>query len=57
MLCTPHSRSTGGLSLGALATEARLREVVAAGGLDGFRRASETPFNRVYEARSQARSA
>ncbi len=32
MLCTPHSRATGGPALGALASEARLREVVTAGG-------------------------
>lgn len=31
--------------------EAKLREVVAAGGLSRFRRAAETPFNRIFEAR------
>jgi SAM-dependent methyltransferase len=51
MLCTPHSRSTNGLALGALASEARIREVVMAGGLEQFRRATETPFNRIFEAR------
>jgi SAM-dependent methyltransferase len=51
LLCTPHSRATGGPALGALASDARLREVVTAGGFGRFRRAAETPFNRVFEAR------
>jgi len=52
LLCTPHSRSTGGPALGALATDAQLREVFATAGFGHFRRATETPFNRVFEARS-----
>ena len=52
MLCTPSSRSQEvGLGLGAQAGEARLREVVTAGGFKQFRRATETPFNLVFEAR------
>jgi ubiquinone/menaquinone biosynthesis C-methylase UbiE len=52
MLCTPNSLSQdGGLALGAQAGEARLREVVAAGGFTRLRRAAETPFNLVLEAR------
>lgn len=51
MLCTSNSLATGGPALGALATEARLREAVCAGGFERFRRATETPFNRVFEAR------
>jgi SAM-dependent methyltransferase len=52
MLCTPNSLSqAGGLALGAQAGEARLREVVTAGGFTRFRRAAETPFNLVLEAR------
>ncbi|MGE3267789.1 MAG: class I SAM-dependent methyltransferase [Chloroflexota bacterium] len=51
MLCMPHSRSTGGLALGALASEDRLRDVVTTGGFGRFRRATETPFNRIFEAR------
>ena len=50
-LCLPHSRATGGPALGALASEARLRDVVTDGGFGRFRRATETPFNRVFEAR------
>jgi hypothetical protein len=40
-----------GLALGAQAGEARLREVVMAGGFTRFRRATQTPFNLVLEAR------
>jgi len=38
-------------ALGAQAGEARLREVVTRGGFTRFRRAAETPFNLVFEAR------
>lgn len=52
MICTPASLSQEvGLGLGAQAGEARLREVVTAGGFTRFRRATETPFNLVLEAR------
>jgi SAM-dependent methyltransferase len=52
LLCTPCSRSQEvGLCLGAQAGEARIREVVTAAGFTRFRRAAETPFNLVYEAR------
>jgi 2-polyprenyl-3-methyl-5-hydroxy-6-metoxy-1,4-benzoquinol methylase len=51
-LCTPASLSQDvGLALGAQAGEARLGEVVTAGGFTRFRRAAETPFNLVLEAR------
>ena len=52
LLCTPASLSQDvGLALGAQAGEARLRETVTAGGFTRFRRAAETPFNLVLEAR------
>jgi SAM-dependent methyltransferase len=52
LLCTPASLSQEvGLALGAQAGEARIRDVVTAGGFTRFRRAAETPFNIVYEAR------
>ena len=52
LLCTPCSRSQEvGLCLGAQAGETRIREVVNAAGFGRFRRATETPFNIVYEAR------
>ena len=52
MLCTPCSRSQEvGLCLGAQAGEQRMRKVLSSGGFSRFRRATETPFNLVYEAR------
>ena len=52
MICTPASRAQEvGLALGAQAGEARLRAVVTEAGFTRFRRATETPFNLVLEAR------
>ena len=52
LLCTPCSRSQEvGLCLGAQAGEKRIRDVVTSAGFSRFRRAAETPFNIVYEAR------
>jgi SAM-dependent methyltransferase len=52
MICTPNSLSQEvGLGLGAQAGEARLREVFADAGFSRFRRATETPFNLILEAR------
>ncbi len=52
LLCTPASLSQEvGLALGAQAGEARIRDVVTSGGFSRFRRAAETPFNLVFEAR------
>ncbi|MEI8696990.1 class I SAM-dependent methyltransferase [Mesorhizobium sp. ISC15] len=51
-VCTPASVSQEvGLALGAQAGEARLRKVVTGGGFKRLRRAAETPFNMVLEAR------
>jgi SAM-dependent methyltransferase len=52
MVCTPNSRSQEvGLALGAQAGERRLREVMEQAGFRRFRRASQTPFNLVLEAK------
>jgi SAM-dependent methyltransferase len=52
LICTMASRAQEvGLALGAQAGEARLRDVVTEGGFKRFRRATETPFNLVLEAR------
>ena len=51
-ICTPASRAQEvGACLGAQAGEARMRGVVTGAGFKQFRRAAETPFNLVYEAR------
>jgi 2-polyprenyl-3-methyl-5-hydroxy-6-metoxy-1,4-benzoquinol methylase len=52
VLCVPASKNQEvGLALGAQAGESRLLEVVKDGGFSRFRRAAETPFNLVFEAR------
>jgi SAM-dependent methyltransferase len=52
LLCTPASLSQEvGPALGAQAGEARIRDVVMTAGFNRFRRAAETPFNLVFEAR------
>jgi hypothetical protein len=52
VICTPASLSQEvGLALGAQAGEARLTEVLKQGGFTRVRRATETPFNLVLEAR------
>jgi hypothetical protein len=51
-VCTPASRSQEvGLALGAQAGASRLTEVLREGGFTRVRRATETPFNMVLEAR------
>jgi SAM-dependent methyltransferase len=52
LLCVPHSLTEEpGAALGAQAGERRLGEVATAAGFGRFRRAAETPFNLVFEAR------
>jgi SAM-dependent methyltransferase len=50
-LCTPNAISSGEIALGNQVPERKLREIVVAGGLSQFRRATETPFNRIFAAR------
>lgn len=52
MICTPGSKAQEvGLALGAQAGEVRLRTVLSEAGFTRVRRAAETPFNLVIEAR------
>lgn len=52
MVCTPASMSQEvGLGLGAQAGEARLKKVCDEAGFTRFRRATETPFNLIFEVR------
>ena len=52
LLCVPASISQEvGLALGAQAGEKRIGDVVRAGGFTQFRRATQTPFNLVLEAK------
>ena len=53
MLCMPNSLAQEvGAALGAQAGEARLKQVATQAGFTRFRRAAETPFNLVFEARA-----
>ena len=52
MICVPTSLSQEvGTALGAQAGEAKLRDVILKGGFTSVRRATETPFNMILEAR------
>jgi SAM-dependent methyltransferase len=51
LCCTSNSLALNGPALGAVAPESAIRDVVLAGGFTEFRRATETPFNRIFEAR------
>jgi SAM-dependent methyltransferase len=52
VICTPASLAQEvGLALGAQAGEARLAAVIKEGGFSTVRRATETPFNLILEAR------
>ena len=51
LCCTSNSLAQNGPALGAVATEDALRDVAVAGGFKQFRRATETPFNRIFEAK------
>ncbi len=51
LCCTSNSMALNGPALGAIAPESAIREAVLAGGFTQFRRATETPFNRIFEAR------
>lgn len=50
-ICVPVSLARHGPALGAQAGQARLHQVMAEGGFRRFRRAAQTPFNLVLEAR------
>jgi SAM-dependent methyltransferase len=51
LICVPASLNENGPALGAQAGEERIREVVTSAGFSKFRRATQTPFNLVFEAR------
>jgi SAM-dependent methyltransferase len=51
-ICTPAAEAqAGGYALGNQVPDERWRELLAGAGFSGFRRATETPFNRVFEVR------
>jgi SAM-dependent methyltransferase len=50
-ICVPNSLADNGVALGAQAGEKRIKEIAENAGFTKFRRASQTPFNIVYEAK------
>jgi ubiquinone/menaquinone biosynthesis C-methylase UbiE len=51
-ICTPGAQAQeGDYALGAQATESQLAEIAEAAGFSRFRRAAETPVNRIYQIR------
>ncbi len=51
LCCTPNGLMGTGPALGAIATEKQLGQIVNSAGFSRFRRTTETPFNRIFEAR------
>ena len=51
MACVPASLAYGGPALGAQAGEQRISEIVKAVGFRHFNRATQTPFNLIYQAK------
>jgi SAM-dependent methyltransferase len=54
LVCTPNALASGAdaaTALGTIATDEQLRAALAAGGFSRFRRATETPFNRIFDVR------
>jgi 2-polyprenyl-3-methyl-5-hydroxy-6-metoxy-1,4-benzoquinol methylase len=50
-VCTPNAVATGGYAVGTVASDDVLADVAKKAGFTSFRRATETPFNRVFEMR------
>ncbi|MEY2420350.1 MAG: hypothetical protein QOI95_417 [Acidimicrobiaceae bacterium] len=51
-ICTPAAQAQpGGFALGNQVPDSRWAELLAAAGFSRFRRATETPFNRIFEVR------
>jgi hypothetical protein len=51
LVCVPASLNENGPGLGAQAGETKLRELITSAGFTAFRRAAQTPFNLILEAR------
>jgi SAM-dependent methyltransferase len=51
LVCVPNSLADNGPALGAQAGEKRIKEVAEKAGFTKFRRAIQTPFNIIYEAK------
>ena len=54
VVCVPASLNENGPALGSQAGEVRIAEIVKSAGFSKFRRATQTPFNLVFEARLES---
>jgi SAM-dependent methyltransferase len=52
LVCTPNALAGGTHALGTIASDKAIEDVLRAAGFTRFRRAAETPFNRVFEVRA-----
>jgi 2-polyprenyl-3-methyl-5-hydroxy-6-metoxy-1,4-benzoquinol methylase len=51
LCCTPNALASGPIALGTIPPDAELEKIAVAAGFSRFRRATETPFNRIFELR------
>ena len=51
LVCVPSSLNENGPALGAQAGESKIKEIIMEAGFSKFRRASQSPFNLVFEAK------
>lgn len=51
LVCTPHAIAEGGQAIGTIAPDSQLRAIFEEAGYRSFRRATETPTSRIFEAR------
>ena len=51
VVCVPNSLADNGPALGAQAGEKKIKEISEAAGFTQFRRATQTPFNIIYEVK------
>jgi ubiquinone/menaquinone biosynthesis C-methylase UbiE len=51
IICVPNSLADNGIALGAQAGEKKIREIAEKAGFTKFRRATQTPFNLIYEVK------
>lgn len=51
LICSPNAMALGGPAIGTIATDDAIGSILLRNGFSQFRRATETPFNRVFEAR------
>jgi SAM-dependent methyltransferase len=51
LCCTPNALASGPIALGTIPPDEEFNKIAGAAGFTRFRRATETPFNRVFEMR------